>query len=336
MQPVPLLIRQCAECHSKKRCPSDPLVERPMAAAHQAREIVVHGMTDIRVSKASDEAITEGFARILRLASENYKNLGEYAAGIMRNELTGMRVLKVLLAPLNGSAETDHISMGSRLIAIRVGDKIKVEEPGKPDTLYEAGAGNIGLEEMAFSRRTPMLLDQETRLRLMFRNLNKDDDGCDLFSLDGMRPPGKESLAIMPIYYRLNEEPSGIVVMEGDLRCEGSHISGFAKSYWSARLAMGIATQISFMLTHRYDTLTILPKRADFFVELAQGIKELKAGKLKSLHTLMVDADDFKQVNTTYEYEGGDKVLSRLADILRASVGVNDSVFRYGEKSSHC
>jgi diguanylate cyclase (GGDEF)-like protein len=331
MRPAQTIVRPCQECQGKKRCPNDPLTESHFTLVNSApREIVTHGFGEFSFSKGTDEAITETFANILRMAPEDYKNLGEYVASIMRDELKGVRFLRVLLAPLNTANDLELSPLTSRLTAMRVGNRVKVSEPGGQMSFADADTAINILEQLAFRMRIPIILDQETRLRLMFHNLKKDDDGCDVFSLDGMMPPSKDSITIMPIYYRMNEEPSGLVVMEGDLRCDGSGARGFSKTYWSARLAMGIATQISFMLTHRYDTLTILPKRADFQVELAQGVKDMKSGRVKSLHLVMVDVDDFKSVNTKYRYDGGDKVLCRVADVLRASVGANDSVFRYG------
>lgn len=51
-------------------------------------------------------------------------------------------------------------------------------------------------------------------------------------------------------------------------------------------------------------------------------------GKVFSL--LMLDFDNFRQVNETYGYQQGDQVLLRLAEFLRSAVGKNDYIARYG------
>jgi two-component system, cell cycle response regulator len=45
---------------------------------------------------------------------------------------------------------------------------------------------------------------------------------------------------------------------------------------------------------------------------------------------LMVDVDDFKQVNDTYGHQAGDKVLRDIADVLRRNLRRTDVLARYG------
>ena len=49
-----------------------------------------------------------------------------------------------------------------------------------------------------------------------------------------------------------------------------------------------------------------------------------------NFHILILDIDDFKQINDTYGHVAGDKILIFIANILRKTVRDGDKVFRYG------
>jgi diguanylate cyclase (GGDEF)-like protein len=56
-----------------------------------------------------------------------------------------------------------------------------------------------------------------------------------------------------------------------------------------------------------------------------------KKGNLKNeLHLLILDVDDFKNINDTYGHVVGDKVLIFIANLLRKTLRDSDKVFRYG------
>jgi diguanylate cyclase (GGDEF)-like protein len=49
-----------------------------------------------------------------------------------------------------------------------------------------------------------------------------------------------------------------------------------------------------------------------------------------NVHMLMLDLDDFKQVNDTYGHIAGDKILIFVANILKQTLRDSDKIFRYG------
>ena len=76
------------------------------------------------------------------------------------------------------------------------------------------------------------------------------------------------------------------------------------------------------------DALTkIFNRRAlDTYLNNICDKKELK----HELHVLLLDIDDFKQINDKYGHIAGDKILIFVANMLRKALRDGDKVFRYG------
>lgn len=88
-----------------------------------------------------------------------------------------------------------------------------------------------------------------------------------------------------------------------------------------------------------HDSLTGLKTRA-FFEEESKiyldMIRNVSAGKrkqwfgFKNLSFLFLDIDHFKKVNDTYGHDVGDIVLKKVAQTIRQSVRIGDTVARWG------
>lgn len=77
------------------------------------------------------------------------------------------------------------------------------------------------------------------------------------------------------------------------------------------------------------DAMTGLSNRGHFDTSLHQGI--LRAKRKQSTFALMVlDLDEFKQVNDTYGHQSGDTVIKAFADIVKRSIRGDDNAFRIG------
>lgn len=50
----------------------------------------------------------------------------------------------------------------------------------------------------------------------------------------------------------------------------------------------------------------------------------------ENLTVAMIDIDNFKKLNDTYGHQGGDEVLSHVANEIKSNLRENDVVFRYG------
>jgi len=55
-----------------------------------------------------------------------------------------------------------------------------------------------------------------------------------------------------------------------------------------------------------------------------------KINSKEDLHLLLLDIDDFKQVNDTYGHIAGDKILIFISNMLRKTLRDGDKIFRYG------
>ncbi len=77
------------------------------------------------------------------------------------------------------------------------------------------------------------------------------------------------------------------------------------------------------------DQLTKVYNRRYFDERLEMEIERARRYGRK-ISCVMVDIDEFKQVNATYGHQAGDSVLKTLADVLLSSTRTSDIVSRYG------
>jgi diguanylate cyclase (GGDEF)-like protein len=78
-----------------------------------------------------------------------------------------------------------------------------------------------------------------------------------------------------------------------------------------------------------HDALTGLPNRRRFTEELeSHAARSLRYGPAGAV--LLVDLDNFKQINDTLGHATGDKAITRAATVLRDTVRVSDVVARIG------
>jgi diguanylate cyclase (GGDEF)-like protein len=77
------------------------------------------------------------------------------------------------------------------------------------------------------------------------------------------------------------------------------------------------------------DAMTGLGNRGHFDTSLHQAMLHAKRASA-SFALVMLDLDEFKQVNDTYGHQCGDEVIKAFANILRRSIRGDDNVFRLG------
>jgi len=88
-----------------------------------------------------------------------------------------------------------------------------------------------------------------------------------------------------------------------------------------------IQNQLSFLATH--DLLTFLPNRALFMDRLKMAIAYAKRYNQR-LAVMLIDLDNFKEINDTYGHGVGDEVLRIIGKKLRGSIRESDTVARMG------
>ena len=81
--------------------------------------------------------------------------------------------------------------------------------------------------------------------------------------------------------------------------------------------------------TANHDVLTQLPNRAFFQQTLDQKLRDAELGNAK-FGILLLDLDNFKQVNDTLGHDAGDALLCCFADQLRAAARADDFIARLG------
>lgn len=78
------------------------------------------------------------------------------------------------------------------------------------------------------------------------------------------------------------------------------------------------------------DSLTQLYNRRHFDELLYKEIKRYNRRKYSALTLMMIDIDDFKDINDRYGHLAGDNVLVEISRIIKESVRETDTVARYG------
>ena len=85
--------------------------------------------------------------------------------------------------------------------------------------------------------------------------------------------------------------------------------------------------EIEYMYKARIDALTGINNREYTEILIKQYLEENQDNK--GVYVL-IDIDDFKQINDTFGHIAGDEVLKRTAKAIKDTVGENDIVGRFG------
>jgi diguanylate cyclase len=77
------------------------------------------------------------------------------------------------------------------------------------------------------------------------------------------------------------------------------------------------------------DTLTQLNNRDFFYASISDSMRKLEK-KQSSISLLIMDLDNFKNINDTYGHIAGDEILKQLSNILKDNIRAEDIASRWG------
>ncbi len=141
--------------------------------------------------------------------------------------------------------------------------------------------------------------------------------------------PRRAARATMIVYL-------GLVVLIGTVG-PAEYLQGLGTWHEVLRLVLFLllAMEVGFLWRRRVDTDSHIDQLTGVYTRdgmYAHGPRELSRAKRYNtpLVFVIVDLDDFKEVNDTAGHNAGDRVLAKVAEELRMNVRSTDLVFRFG------
>jgi len=111
------------------------------------------------------------------------------------------------------------------------------------------------------------------------------------------------------------------------LRDPDGHFQGHVANYIETDASVEVADRLTYLAYH--DPLTNLPNRLAFELQLAQSLRACERTN-QQLALMLIDLDNFKNVNDTLGHQIGDQLLQSVAQRLRECVRASDLVARIG------
>ena len=119
----------------------------------------------------------------------------------------------------------------------------------------------------------------------------------------------------------------GVIVLESDTDFDEERIlaSVWTASHYESLLSTVLRLQGLIF----YDFLTGVYNRSFYEDQLDREL-QLARRRQEPLALLLLDIDNFKEFNTRYGYEGGDRVLATVACVVKSALRGTDTLARYG------
>lgn len=152
----------------------------------------------------------------------------------------------------------------------------------------------------------------------------------ELEGLEVLRERSHRGVALVCV--TLPEGPAGMLVAaSSEPKAFAATDIDFLKAVAHTIAASAARSRHEQEMRHRslHDALTGLPNRTLLADRVEMALAEARRGD-NQVALLLIDLDDFKDINDTLGHESGDEVLSRLAARLAAAVRDSDTVARLG------
>lgn len=145
-------------------------------------------------------------------------------------------------------------------------------------------------------------------------------------------PPGASPRTGSALYLGIGDERGG---WHAALEISDEQPEAFGRE--RIALAVLLAGHLQMLLSNTvrlqsfmfYDYVTGLYNRA-YFEDQLEKVASMAARHGDGFALLIADIDDFKKFNTLYGYEGGDRVLATVGQVLKAALRATDTLARYG------
>ncbi len=297
----------------------------------RGRTPAVEGLQDVRAHGVELEPIAEpdrlveaGF-RIARMMNEDYGSMVGHIQGLM-GEFSQASSCRIYL---NQKADVKGKSY------YRLEPRLSIEKtPGNEFYVtsedWKASDIESAIMQKSFNECRQIVIDYDNSLQVLFENLDMNSHACDVYPLEAAWMEDKSKhMSVIPLFYRDKESPFGVAIFDG-IDCSDKSLGSFGRTFWTAKIAMAAASQISFALIHRFDAVTGLPSKNDFNVDLHAFIRRLLHAEVSDLKLMLIDLDGFKTINDSFSYRTGNRILRETAKRIESAVRADDSVSRWG------
>ena len=264
---------------------------------------------------------------IARLANDDFGSLSAYMFEMLKF-FEGAKRCSIYLGAkreIGGKRKT----VLEHHMTIHTNGDLRTESLGKKEAIIDRYNPVL----RSYIHKKPTLIDTKEGLKLEFKNLDRENDRCDVRQINnGLF---NDAMAIVPFYYKEKQIPYGVIVMEGNLTCKGSNLKGLSKVYYSAHATVTMAVQTAVIFARGFDWTTRFMMKQDFEIQfkkiLRNLIKAKQKNEQKSDFMILVDLDKFKSINDKYGYLTGDVVLKAAAEAMEKSVrSGKDLLCRWG------
>jgi len=136
--------------------------------------------------------------------------------------------------------------------------------------------------------------------------------------------------AIEPLHEHMHQRAAYLLKQQQDGKeIQPSEYGDFSSALKQLRMQISALSSELIDISHRLDPLTGVYTRGGMLTNLRNDLERIKRGQYQC-SIIMLDIDDFKNINDHYGHPAGDEVLSEVGSFICNQIRLYDSVYRYG------